>query len=168
MLNPAIHFSAPSAQTTQQFNVGDFVLKQVATKYAGSAYYVASITPDSSAATSCSNGVGKVGRSFIGLSEVIPDGNGGTTTETTYYAHDPRLRLVENTPESPADPASYTEGLTCPAAPMSFLNSDSCTRRTSGVCAPLKFVDGTLVTLNYDTLRAWYTTCQKYVYIMTR
>ena len=165
--NTAIQFlGSPDVTTTQVFDADDVVTAQVATTNADS-YYVTSVKAASTFATSCSNEVGRNGRSFVGFNRDVPDGTGGTSVEVTYLGYDPRLKLIDNTPEAPADPSTYADGLTCPAAPLSFLNRGSCTRRASDTCAPLKFADGTLITLDSDTVRAWYTTSQRYVYAIT-
>ena len=165
--NTAIQFlGTPDVTTTQVFDADDVVSTQVATTNTDS-YYLRSIKQASSFASNCSNEVGRNGRSFVGFARDVPDGTGGTAIEVTYLSYDPRLKLIDNTPEAPADPSTYADGLTCPAAPLSFLNRGACTRRASDTCAPLKFADGTLITLNSDTLRAWYTTSQQYVYAVT-
>ena len=41
---------------------------------------------------------------------------------TDFYIHDPRLDLLENTPENPA----VHFGLTCPTVPRTPINDDSC------------------------------------------
>ena len=47
-----------------------------------------------------------------------------------------------------------------------FVNKNSCVRRQSGTCSPLKFKSGASLTLNRDTLRSWYTESGSVVYAM--
>ena len=85
----------------------------------------------------------------------------------TYYQHDRRLQLVENTPTSPADVDSDNQmggryG-TCPSVPRTLLNEDTCVRRDASSCNEPSYssVD---VTLNHSTLRSWYDLSSKLVY----
>ena len=157
MLNPSIKFSVEDAQTTQTFDSdGDVVLEPVAATL-GDSFYVQAFNTKA-----CSETVGRVGRSFMGIVR-----NGTTTAEVDYYVHDPRQALFANTPESPADPSSYAEGRACPAAPMTSSNQDTCTRKPSNTCAPLKLLPGAGITLNDATLAEWHTRSEKYLYSVT-
>ena len=77
---------------------------------------------------------------------------------TTGSRYDRRLRLIENSLESPAavnvGKHSMGRNVACPSVPRTFVNEASCVRRPAGVCAApvFKAVD---VHLNHTTLRAW-------------
>lgn len=73
-----------------------------------------------------------------------------------YYLHDARALLVENTLENPAETASAAGPLwtsTCPTAPKTFLNKDTCVRRPE--CSHAASVD--TITLDEATIRSFVT-----------
>jgi len=94
----------------------------------------------------CNSSVGKAGISFIRY-------NG------TYYKHDPRVRLLENTVAQPAGAQSGSS--ICPAVVKTFLNEAGCQRKPS--CSPAEFSSAE-VALDETTLRLWYTASSKFVY----
>ena len=90
-----------------------------------------------------------------------------------YYRHDPRIRLIENSLESPAvnlQPsgpiwtASYG-GVTCPTAPKTFLNKDTCVRRPE-CTSPPTFSDAWF-TLNETNIRSFYEQSKFFVFRIT-
>eukprot|EP00945_MAST-04E_sp_MAST-4E-sp1_P002536 g2536.t1 len=98
------------------------------------------------------------GNSFIKLA--------GRSGEKTWYKHDPRLRLIDNSLKTPANVSAFEDtASTCPSVPKSFLNRGSCVRLSSA-CSPLKFTNGWLP-LNSSNLRLWYTANQKHVHYLT-
>ena len=80
-----------------------------------------------------------------------------------YYRWDPRLRLLENTLEKPAQIPADTQA-SCPNVPRTFLNRDSCQRRDAGTCAPVVFQRGTMITLDEATVKAFYSEGNKHVH----
>jgi hypothetical protein len=82
-----------------------------------------------------------------------------------YYRHEPTTKFIENTLENPAinPPTSFAphprerkgNGLTCPSAPKTFLNRDSCVRRPNCVTPPE--YDGTTFVLDEAMLLAMYS-----------
>ena len=104
---------------------------------------------------------GNAGVAFMGLTSI--DG------ELIYYKHDPRLHTIQNTLDSPADIQAgsrpvIAEDSTCPLVLPNFVNKEKCVRRRSGTCSPMQFKNGGAVSLNRDTLRAWYTESHLVVY----
>eukprot|EP01052_Picozoa_sp_SAG31_P027284 SAG31_NODE_2540_length_5538_cov_7.680859_3_plen_948_part_00 len=86
--------------------------------------------------------------------------------EGSFYKHDRRLQLLENTVHRPAMNLSGGPGATfaetaCPTVKKSFLNKGGC--RRSRTCAPTAYSSTTLV-LDETTLRDFYTVAGKYVY----
>jgi uncharacterized protein (DUF1501 family)/uncharacterized protein (DUF1800 family) len=78
------------------------------------------------------------------------------------YRYDPRLKLLTNSLDTPANVSS--EGsLVCPTVVPTFLNERTCIKSSS--CAPLTFTNA-LMTLNVTNLRSWYTTSNRYVYYL--
>ena len=74
------------------------------------------------------------GNSFIKLA--------GRSGEKTWYKHDPRLRLIDNSLKTPANVSAFEDtASTCPSVPKSFLNRGSCVKLSSA-CSPLKFTNG--------------------------
>jgi uncharacterized protein (DUF1501 family)/uncharacterized protein (DUF1800 family) len=80
-----------------------------------------------------------------------------------YYMYDPRLELLENTPDSPAavgmDTPLHIDG--CPNVPKTFLNQDSC--RVARGCNPLEFSDQ-IITLNHTTIQTFFSAGARYVF----
>jgi len=79
----------------------------------------------------------------------------------TYYMHDPRLRVLQNTIASPSNVSSSAGESSCPTVPKSFLNAATCARAPT--CAPLAYSSRLLV-LNHTTLRSFHAAAGKLVY----
>ena len=176
-LNPAISFSTPPDVTATQ-SFPSVVSSQALTEILGSVNGNAESKRDThrlpdrgtadifimrSPLPKC-RPRGKAGVAFMGL----PDKAKG---QLVYYKHDPRLRTIDNTLESPADVKAGTRSIiagsyTCPLVAPNFVNKNSCVRRQSGTCSPLKFKSGASLTLDKDTLRSWYTESGLFVYAM--
>lgn len=151
--NPAISFSSHDSTNTQVYDVGDITLKRVTQTAATSDSYV------SIGAPSHCTGVGEPW-SFIGV-------RASALAKPTYYVHEGRIRLIENSLEAPADDAADDYGGSdgaCPAVEKTFLNSESCQRRDAGVCSPLRYTTETLFPLDTAALRTWFTESTLYVY----
>jgi hypothetical protein len=81
-----------------------------------------------------------------------------------YYKHDARLALVENTLEQPATGPLLSDPImsdTCPSAPKSFLNKDTCRRRTE--CTETVYSDAT-ITLDDEGIQRFFSAAGKYVF----
>ena len=82
-----------------------------------------------------------------------------------HYRLDNRIKLIVNSLTTPADLSASTSARsadqTCPAVASSFVNAQSCVRRST--CAPIVYSTSTVV-LNDAMLREWYTRSGKYVY----
>jgi cullin-associated NEDD8-dissociated protein 1 len=88
--------------------------------------------------------------------------------EGEYYRYDPRIVLLDNTLESPADPSSISlDGQTrsCPlremSAPKTFLNEDTCV--VSRGCQPDAYTSNQFE-LNSTTLRQFFLQGNNFVY----
>ena len=81
----------------------------------------------------------------------------------TFYVHEPRLVLVENTLEAPASSETWLGGQ-CPSVPRSFVNEASC--KLLPGCAPLE-MRGVQLDLNVSTLEKFFQVSGRYVYAVT-
>ena len=90
-----------------------------------------------------------------------------TAATVTYYRHDPRMSLVQNTIAQPAevDAEAQRAGRSgaCPTVPRSFLNEAHCARRERGVCAASEY-ESQNITLDQATLRLWYELSHRHVH----
>ena len=169
--NPPIHFSSPDKEVTQVYSgsVGSDVLTPLFPRR-DSAEHPKTDVPDvyimKSPRKDCQQHVFKAGASFIGFATSKADAT------LQFYKHDPRLRLLENTLDSPADISAArdaghfgrsTAQAQCPLVAPNFLNEGKCVRHTEGTCSPLEFVTDKRVTLDRTNLRLWYTTSHKHV-----
>eukprot|EP01125_Pyxidicula_operculata_P014519 TRINITY_DN483_c0_g6_i1.p1 TRINITY_DN483_c0_g6~~TRINITY_DN483_c0_g6_i1.p1 ORF type:complete len:1985 (+),score=368.79 TRINITY_DN483_c0_g6_i1:207-6161(+) len=79
-----------------------------------------------------------------------------------WYRYDPRLKILTNTLESPANAPAQAD-IKCPAVVRTFLNNGTCLRRAS--CAPLTFTTAPVV-LNDTTIRAWFVENSRVIYTL--
>ena len=82
----------------------------------------------------------------------------------TFYVHEPRAALVENTLEAPATSETWLGGQ-CPSVPRSFVNEASC--KLLPGCAPLE-MRGVQLELNLSTLEKFFQASGRYVYAVTQ
>ena len=108
----------------------------------------------------------QAGVSFVGVRDI--DGSG----TVTYYKFESRLKLVTNTIDSPVAVDShahevdvYSGAHACTATPKTFMNYGKCVQRRKLICHPLVWHSGTVLTLDAATIRKWYTSSQKYIYV---
>ena len=169
--NPVIRFSVPDKEATQVYSalVGSDVLTALLPKR-DSPLHPKSDVPDvyimKQPRKDCQKHLFKAGSSFIGFA------TSKTDSTLQFYKHDPRLRLLDNTLDSPADISADrdagTFGLSsaqvqCPLLEPNFLNERKCVRHTEGTCSPLEFNTNKQVKLDQTNLRLWYTTSHKHV-----
>ena len=169
--NPAIHFSAPDKEATQIYSglVGSEVLTPL---FPGrdTVQHPKTDIPDAyimeSPRKDCQKHLFKAGSSFIGFA------TSKTDKTIQFYKHDPRLRLLENTLDSPADISVARDSgvfghsaaeAKCPLVQPNFLNDGKCVRHTEGTCSPLEFTSDKTLKLDRTNLRLWYTTSHKAV-----
>jgi uncharacterized protein (DUF1501 family)/uncharacterized protein (DUF1800 family) len=87
-----------------------------------------------------------------------------------YYRFDPRMRLVENTLESPFNMSKFNTGqgadnkFVCPSVAKTFLNKRSCKRVAS--CSPTAFTSAA-VALNESNIVHWYSKSGKHLHYIT-
>lgn len=84
-----------------------------------------------------------------------------------YYKHDARLALIENTLERPATGPLLSEPImsdSCPTAPKTFLNKDSCVRRPE--CTEMAYSDAD-ITLDDEGIRSIFSATGNYVFATT-
>ena len=169
--NPVIQFSAPDKEATQVYSgvVGSDVLTVLLPRR-DSVTHPNTGEPDvfimKSPRKDCQKNLFKAGSSFVGFAT-------SKTDETIqFYKHDPRMRLLENTLDSPADiSAARDKGVfghstaeaKCPLVNPNFLNENKCVRHTEGTCSPLQFTSDKAVKLDRTNLRLWYTSSHKHV-----
>jgi uncharacterized protein (DUF1800 family)/uncharacterized protein (DUF1501 family) len=82
----------------------------------------------------------------------------------TYYKHDARMRLLENTLTRPATtiPLSGPQWTgTCPSAPKTFLNKHTCVRRPQ--CTQVSFSDAN-ISLDAAGIRSFYNSSKRFVF----
>jgi hypothetical protein len=94
----------------------------------------------------------------------------------TFYMHDPRLKLIDNTLDNVAGVAGSTRALTpedararwfqCPRVAKTFVNRATCGGRDTGACAARKWSDATVV-LNESTIKEWYARSRRHVHYIT-
>ena len=170
--NPTIEFSAPDKEATQIYS--GLIGSEVLTPIMSSRYPKYNPKIDSSDVfimksprKDCQKQLFKAGSSFVGFATSKADGT------IKYYKYDPRLRLLDNTLESPANIAPQrdvgvfghnTAQAQCPLVIPNFLNEGKCVRHTEGTCSPLEFVTNKLIKLDRENLRLWYTTSNKMVF----
>ena len=169
--NPLIHFSTPDKDVTQVYSalVGSNVLTPIL-KDRDSVKKPKTSVPEvfimKSPRKDCQKNLFKAGSSFVGFA------TSNTDRTLQFYKHDPRLRLLDNTLDSPADiSADRDTGVfghsaseaQCPLAIPNFLNEQKCVRHTEGTCSPLEFITDKKVKLDRTNLRLWYTTSHKHV-----
>ena len=85
----------------------------------------------------------------------------------TYYRHDHRLQLLQNTIDQPLDLAHANVSHTaneCPNVKKTFQNAHTCTRRTT--CAPQEFTSAN-VTLDEATVRRFFEVGNLRVHVTT-
>jgi hypothetical protein len=143
-VNPPIKFKSPEKSTTQVYNRGEVMLLPVKSSVNHDSFFLQSRTKG----VKCT-GAKAAGKSFMG----VPDKEG----VVQFYLEDPRMRMIENTVESPSevDPQTDGNGGTCPVVAKTFINTGSCARRDEGTCAPLTYASGQNIKLNAKTLKAW-------------
>ena len=171
IFNPSIHFSTPDKEATQIYPklVGSEVLTALFPRR-DSALHPKTDVPDAyimkSPRKDCQKHLFKAGSSFVGFS------TSKTDRTIQFYKHDPRLRLLDNTLDSPADISAARDagvfGLStaqakCPLVIPNFLNEGKCVRHIEGTCSPLEFITDKRVKLDRTSLRLWYTTSHKHV-----
>ena len=75
----------------------------------------------------------------------------------TLFLHDPRLELLENSLERPANISASDLGVSdhasCPSVPKSFVNAEHCVRMET--CAPVTYTSA-MIHLNHTTLRTFF------------
>lgn len=99
-----------------------------------------------------------------GCAKPPPNTDAFLSFDGTYYMHDSRLALIANTVDQPATGPLQSEptmSATCPSAPRTFLNKDTCVRRPE--CATMKWSDAN-VTLDDATIRTWFASTGKYIF----
>ena len=155
-VNPPIQFTVPDALTTQVYKDGEVLLGPVASALNTDSVFLKKRRPG----VTCT-GVKKAGKAFLG----VPAKTGKSTD---FYLEDPRMRMVANTVESPADVDLETSSSdsTCPVVAKTFINSGSCARRDEGTCSALKYAAGHTLRLNRETIRSFYVNSNKYVYVV--
>ena len=138
--NPTIEFSAPDPFISQGgFAESDAPLSPINAKGAPDAYTLGAV-PSGCRLSAKRSAYLQVGGSW--------------------YRHDRRIMLLENTVTSPDAGVNATEDEfdgasgTCPAVPKTFLNEDGCVRRAT--CAPVRFSSARFQ-LNETSLRMYYT-----------
>ena len=170
-INPVIQFSKPDKGATQIYSgvVGSEVLTVLLPRRDSLTHPktdVPNVFIMKSPRKDCQKNLFKAGSSFIGFATSKTDGT------IQFYKHDPRLRLLENTLDSPADISvardtgvfgHSTAEAKCPLVRPNFLNENKCVRHTEGTCSPLEFTSDKEVELNRANLRLWYTTSNKHV-----
>ena len=169
--NPTIRFSIPDKDATQVYNglIGSKVLTPILS-HRDTARLPESDVPDvfimKSPRKNCQKQLFKASSSFVGFA------TSATDATIQYYKHDPRLRLLDNTLDSPANIAPARDsGLfghsgaqaQCPLVKPNHLNQGKCVRHTEGTCSPLEFLGEKTMKLDGASLRLWYTTSHKIV-----
>eukprot|EP01125_Pyxidicula_operculata_P014512 TRINITY_DN483_c0_g1_i1.p1 TRINITY_DN483_c0_g1~~TRINITY_DN483_c0_g1_i1.p1 ORF type:complete len:1976 (+),score=486.97 TRINITY_DN483_c0_g1_i1:20-5947(+) len=134
--NPAINFTTPDPKITKIFGLSDASFVQIPG--------LANVTILSKLSVSCSLGIHDAFMQYDG----------------SYYRYDPRLKLLTNSLESPADAPAQGD-IKCPAVTKNFVNNNTCIRRAS--CAPLTFSTANVV-LNDTTIRSWFVDNSRVVY----
>ena len=162
--NPPITFATINAETTKVYNQNAIDLNSVWTTDA---------VVLGAALDGCKGAMHAI-HAFIGQR----NGNNDTNnSNVTYYQHDRRMELLENTLDSPssvdADQKESGGGsgadrdAVCPVVPRTFLNEASCIRRLSNICGTKHFEPGTsYVALTKHTLETWHAADQKHVYVI--
>ena len=170
--NPAIHFSSPDKEATQIYS--GLVASEVLTPLLPGRdlpTHPKSNGPDSfimeSPRKDCQKQLFKSGSSFVGFATSKTDGT------IKFYKFDPRLRLLDNTLDSPANVGPLRDAgafghsaaqAQCPLLKKNFLNEGKCVRHTEGTCSPLEFETDKIIKLDRATLRLWYTTSNMMVF----
>ena len=170
--NPTVEFSAPDKEATQVYS--GLIGSEVLTPLMPGRYpkYNPKIdSPDvfimKSPRKDCQKNLYKGGSSFVGFATSKVD------STIKYYKYDPRLRLLDNTLDSPANIAPHRDAgvfghsaaqAQCPLVIPNFLNEGKCVRHTEGTCSPLEFITDKVIKLDRENLRLWYTTSNKMVF----
>jgi uncharacterized protein (DUF1800 family) len=163
--NPVVHFINPRSETTQVYEAADIELAKVRVGSSRQGvYYVKSRSNNAV----CDAGATSASVSFIGVKDASGSG------AVTYYKFESRLKLVTNTIGSPIAVDSHAHyvdvhrGATaCTQTPKTFINYGKCVQRMKAICHPLIWHPGTVVTLDAETIRKWYTSSHKYVHVVT-
>lgn len=157
-VNPKIKFTVPDASTTQVYKSGEILLGPVTSALNKDSFFL----KKRKTGVKCT-GVKKAGKAFMGVQTKAGDG-------TDFYLEDPRMRMLSNTVESPADVDSDKDDGgdtgTCPVVAKTFINTGSCARRDEGTCSPLKYAAGHNINLDKETVRTFFTASNKYVFVV--
>jgi len=147
--NPTIHFATPDLSMTRVYTSSQVELINPVPSQRSEVFILKTIAPN----ICTGNSVHKGTNIFMKV-------------DTKYYRLDPRLKLITNTMNSPANvDQSFVNSATpgqCPSVKRSFVNDGSCVQRTS-TCAPITFNSAT-IPLNETTLKMWYSKSQRYVH----
>jgi uncharacterized protein (DUF1800 family)/uncharacterized protein (DUF1501 family) len=150
IINPLIKFTNPNLEITQTFGENDVDVVDLNVP-----------TEDSIIIKKYKSACAEAqihGNSFIQLS--------GRVNDKTFYKHDPRLKLIDNSFENPANISAFQDQATmCPSVPKTFLNRHKCVRLKKA-CTPLQFTSG-ILPLNSSNLRLWYTANKRHVHYIT-
>ena len=170
--NPTIEFSAPDMEATQIYS--GLVASEVLTPLLPRSfpkYHPRVDEPDEfimeTPRKHCQKQLFKAGSSFVGFA------TSKTDAKIQFFKHDPRLRLLDNTLDSPANISAPRNAsvsghsraqLQCPLVKPNILNKGKCVRHTEGTCSPLEFVSEKIMKLDRKSLRLWYTTSNRMVF----
>ena len=149
MPNLPVQFtSAPDMELTQIFSHKNAILADVVTRTPGSSFSLKELS------SQCTIKI-KNTKSYMGITS--------KSGKITYYMYDRRLRLLQNTLNSPADVASSNNpNAQCPTVVRNFVNEKSCVRRSKGTCAVPSFLSS-FFSLTTEMMRFWFTASQRHV-----
>ena len=163
--NYLINFINPRPETTQVYEAADIELAAVRVSSGRQGVFYVKRRSDTAV---CEEGAVQAGVSFVGVRDA---GGSGTVT---YYKFESRLKLVTNTIDSPVSVDSHAHRVevyqgahACTKTPKTFINYGKCVQRRRSICHPLVWHPGTVLTLDAATIRKWYTSSHKYVYVVT-
>ena len=169
--NPKIELSSPDMEATQIYS--GLVASDVLTPFLHGKvpkYHLSDVADEfimQAPRKSCQRNLFKAGSSFVGFA------TSKTDATIQFFKFDPRLRLLDNTLDSPADISGLRNASVfghsggeaqCPLVAPNFVNRGKCVRHTEGTCSPLEFLSQKTVKLDRTNLRLWYTTSNKMVY----
>lgn len=140
--NPPIHFSSPDMSKTQEFSLSDATFTSLS--YKPETIFLSSLN------VNCES-KGDPHNTFLRYNN-------------TFYRHDQRLKLIDNTIDDPAKDVNASGSLQCPTVKRNFMNAEGCYRHAG--CAPLEFTSA-VVSLNEINLRRWYEVSSLYPYYIT-
>ena len=153
IINPPLNFATNDLTITRIFSADDVAMERVTPQQRKYVWRMAAMHG------SCEDGDvhSQGGNTYMR----IVDG-----PVAAFYRLDPRLKLLTNTIEKPADVDPNVDYASqCPLVTRSFVNGGSCVRRAA-TCSPLAFNERS-ITLNETTMRMWYTQSQRYVHYIT-